>query len=80
VRRQRGISPVFEEKSERGAAPRQLAKTVQFSVKNRILSTHQLTSAFLKGIAHIGFYSDRASSASYYFPMNSGGSLRSPTG
>jgi len=80
VRRQRGISPVFEEKSERGAALRQMAKTVQFSVKNRILSTHQLTSAFLKGTAHIGFYSDRASSASYYFPMNSGGSLRSPTG
>jgi len=34
----------------------------------------------LKGIAHIGFYSDRASSASSYFTMNSGGSLRSPTG
>jgi len=74
------MGPVFEENSERGAAPRQLAKTVQFSVKNRILSTHQLTSAFLKGIAHFGFYSDRASSAPNYFPMNSGGSLRSPTG
>jgi len=70
----------LEENANRGAAARQPAKTVQFSVKNRILSKHQLTSAFLKGIAHIGFYSDRASSASYYFPMNSGGSLRSPTG
>jgi len=69
----------LEENANRGAAPRQMAKTVQFSIENRILSTHQLTSAFLKGTAHIGFYSDRASSASYYFPMNSGGSLRSPT-